>query len=71
MKWYARWGLVALAAATVAFVACEKPQHVARCVEKCEHMPNGCVYRDTVLYKDIRWCRCECSWPMDDAGNVK
>lgn len=59
MRWYARYGLVALVFAAVVWIcACEKPQHVARCVERCEKMPAGCFFNDTVLVNGVRWCRC-------------
>jgi hypothetical protein len=51
--------------------SCETPQHVARCVERCEKMPLGCFYRDTVMENAVRWCRCTCNWAMDYNGSFK
>jgi len=51
--------------------SCERPQHVARCVERCEKMPQGCFFEDTVLSNGVRWCRCTCSWPMNGDGSFK
>lgn len=42
-------------------------QETARCVEKCESMPAGCVF-DTVSFPwhgpRVPTCSCKCSWPM-------
>lgn len=56
----------------VVAAGCDRPADVARCVERCEHLPPGCEYHDLTAVQGGAGtvCTCRCSFPMPfaDAG---
>lgn len=47
-------------------LSCEKPQHVAKCVTRCEQIKGNCAFSRTTFYQGKRYCYCDCVYGFEE-----